>query len=236
MFRFGGKKEPEGRLQEKTAGVDGASQTMATPDPSACIRAVFFATEFEEHPYATHGGTLFVTSFGGMLFGITARHVFGEFPPEALLVTQEKRAQKGSRFAKVRGVRYPSAPRGDAIDTDIIDLCVVEFAPDVTDDFFHHTVFPVDNDHAGTARLGEDLIVYGMLKDASIINGPDISISWCRLEFRDRGPSADPFLRQAHAGYASPEFTNLTGISGAPVFSANTGKLRGMVVRGGTAF
>jgi len=76
MFRFGGKKEPEGRLQEKTAGVDGASQTMATPDPSACIRAVFFATEFEEHPYATHGGTLFVTSFGGMLFGITARHVF----------------------------------------------------------------------------------------------------------------------------------------------------------------
>jgi hypothetical protein len=73
-----------------------------------------------------------------------------------------------------------------------------------------------------------------MLKDASVIDGPDISISWCRLEFRDRGPSADPFLRQAHAGYASPEFTNLTGISGAPVFSANTGKLRGMVVRGGT--
>jgi hypothetical protein len=76
----------------------GGRPSATDSDPSASVRAVLFATGFDEHPYATHGGTLFVVSFKGMLFGITARHVFGEFPHEALLVTQEKHAKKGSRF------------------------------------------------------------------------------------------------------------------------------------------
>jgi hypothetical protein len=40
-------------------------------DISDSVRAVFFATRFEEHPYATNGGTLLVVSFQGKLFGIT---------------------------------------------------------------------------------------------------------------------------------------------------------------------
>jgi hypothetical protein len=198
------------------------------------VRAVLFATEFDDHPYATHGGTLLVVSFRGVLFGITSRHVFGDFPHEALLVTQEKQAKKGSRFASIQGIRYPSGPRGDAIGTDIVDLCLIEFSPEVTHDFFYGTAFPLDGEHAGIAQPGENLIVYGMLKDHSVIDGPDISINWCRLEFLDVGPSSDPVLRQAQAVFDAPAFTNLLGISGAPVFSAASGKLRGMVVRGGT--
>lgn len=203
-------------------------------DISASVRVVLFATEFDEHPYATHGGTLFIVKFKDMLFGVTARHVLGDFPPEALLVTQEKQAKKGSRFASIRGIRYPSAPRADAIGTDITDVCVIEFSAEVTPEFFHGTAFPLDQEHAGTIRVGEELIVYGMLKDATIIDGQNISVSWCRLEFLDGGPSSDPFLRQARALYDNPPFTNLLGISGAPVFSSSTGRLRGMVVRGGT--
>jgi hypothetical protein len=131
-------------------------------DLSAAIRVVLFATELDEHPYATHGGTLFVVNFKGVMFGLTARHVFGDFLPEALLVTQEKRAEKGSRFAAIRGIRYPSAPRREAIGTDITDLCAVEFSTEVTPDFFYGTAFPLDQSSAGTARLGEELIVCGM--------------------------------------------------------------------------
>lgn len=200
---------------------------------SASVRVVLFATEFEEYPYATHGGTLFVVSFQGKLFGVTCRHVFGDCPAEGLLVTQEKHGTKGSRFAAIQGIRYPSSPRGYAMDTDITDLCVVEFSSEVGPDFFFGTAVPINAQHAATAEPGDALTVYGMLKDATNIDGHDISVSWCRLEFTDTGPSSDPILRQAMARYAAPQFVSVTGLSGAPVFNEKSQKLCGMVVRGG---
>jgi hypothetical protein len=202
-------------------------------DISASVRAMLFATEFEEHPYATHGGTLFVVCFQGKLFGITCRHVFGDFPAEGLLVTQEKQGRQGSRFAAIQGIRYPSAPRRDAVDTDIIDLCVVEFSKEVTPDFFFETAFPIDDQHAATANPGDALTVFGMLKNPTSIDGHDISVSWGRLELTDTGPSADPTIRQAMAVYEAPEIQSVTGLSGAPVFNEVSHKLCGMVVRGG---
>jgi hypothetical protein len=200
---------------------------------SASVRAVLFATEFDDHPYATHGGTLFVVTFQGKLFGITCRHVFGDFPAEGLLVTQEKSGKKGSRFAAIQGIRYPSDPRRDAMDTDITDLCVVEFSSELSPDFFFGTAFPIDDQHAATANPGDALTVFGMLKDATSIEGHDISVRWCRLEFTDTGPSSDPTLRQARALYEAPQFDSVTGLSGAPVFNEVSQTLCGMVVRGG---
>jgi hypothetical protein len=202
-------------------------------DVSASVRAVLFATEFDVHPYATNGGTLFVVSFEGKLFGITCRHVFGDFPAEALLVTQEKHGKKGSRFAAIQGLRYPSAPRREAVDTDITDLCVVEFSSDVPPDFFFGTEFPIDGEHAATANGGDALTVFGMLKNPTSIDGHDIAVHWYRLEFVDNGHSSDPTLRLAVAVYDAPQFDNLTGLSGAPVFNEVSRKLCGMVVRGG---
>jgi hypothetical protein len=200
---------------------------------SASVRAILFATGFEEYPYATHGGALFVIIFRGKLFGITCRHVFGDFPPEGLLVTQEKQGKKGSRFAAIQGIRYPSAPRRDAIDTDITDLCVVEFSSEVTSDFFFETAFPIDEQHAATANYGDALTAFGFLKNSSRISGHDISMGSCRLEFTDLGPSSDPTLRQATAVYEAPQFDSVTGMSGAPVFNEVSHRLCGMVVRGG---
>jgi hypothetical protein len=200
---------------------------------SASVRAVLFATEFDEHPYATHGGTLLVVSFQGKLFGITCRHVFGDFPVEGLLVSQEKLGKKGSRFAAIQGIRYPSAPRRDAMGTDITDLCVVEFCSEVTPDFFFGTAFPIDDEHAATANPGDELTVFGMLKNATSIDGHDISVSWWRLSFIDTGHSSDPTLRQAMAVYEPPQFDSVIGLSGAPVFNEVSHMLCGMFVRGG---
>ena len=207
---------------------------MHDPGLSASARAVLFMTMFEDHPYATHGGTLFIVSFRGKLFGVTSKHAFGDFPHKALLVSQEKRGKKGSRFAAIEGIRYPSTPQGEAVDTDITDLCLVEFSAEVTSDFFHGTAFPIDDAHTATARSGEQLVVFGMLKEATVIDGHDISVSWGRLEFTDIGFGNDPVLRKATAEFRTPGFTNLSGISGAPVSSSSTGKLCGMVVRGGS--
>ncbi|MDA9391406.1 hypothetical protein WN73_12180 [Bradyrhizobium sp. CCBAU 45394] len=200
---------------------------------ASAVRAVLFATGLEEFPYATHGGTLFVVSFASKLFGVTCRHVFGDFPPEALLVTQDRHGKKGSRFASIQGIRYPSSPRREAIGTDIIDLCVIEFSQEIGQEFFHGTAFPLDVHRIGTSRPGNELVVIGMLKDPTAIDGHDISVNWCRLEFTDVGISADPTLRRGVAGYHEPSFQNLTGISGAPVFDRTSKRLCGMVVRGG---
>jgi hypothetical protein len=158
-------------------------------------------------------------SFAGKLFGVTCRHIFGDFAPEALLVTQERHGKRGSRFASIKGIRYPSSPRRDAIGTDIIDLCVVEFAQEVDHEFFHGTAFVLDVHRIGTSRAGDELVVIGMLKDPTAIDGHDISVNWCRLEFTDMGISADPTLRRGIAAYHQSSFQNLTGISGAPVLT-----------------
>ena len=123
------------------------------------VRVILFATGLDEHPYATHGGTLFIVSLQGKLFGITCRHVFADFPNDALLVTQEKHAKTGSRFALVEGLRYPSTPSRHAVDTDITDLCAIEFSSEVTPDFFFETAFPLDELNATTANIGDDLTV-----------------------------------------------------------------------------
>jgi hypothetical protein len=133
----------------------------------------------------------------------------------------------------VQGIRYPSAHRRDAVDTDITDLCVVEFSNEVTPDFFFGTAFPIDDHHAATANVGDALTVRGMLKNITSIDGHDIAVHWCRLEFTDLGPSSDPTLRLAVGVYEAPQFDSVTGLSGAPVFNEVGQKLCGMVVRGG---
>jgi len=70
------------------------------------------------------------------------------------------------------------------------------------------------------------------LKQKTSIVPPDINIGYCRLEFRDAGPSrSDPFLRRAEAQFDKPAFTSVMGISGAPVYSRTARALCGMVMR-----
>jgi len=72
-----------------------------------------------------------------------------------------------------------------------------------------------------------------VVADAPVSARMPCSPVFCGLEFVDRGAaSADPILRQAYAEFASPEFTELTGLSGSPVFDATSNKLVGMAVRG----
>ena len=71
-------------------------------DFANAIRPVFFQTEFEDFLYATHGGTLFVVRFRDRLYGITCKHVIGDFEAKNIFITQEKQATKGSKPAPVK--------------------------------------------------------------------------------------------------------------------------------------
>jgi hypothetical protein len=79
-------------------------------DFTTAARFVFFDTGLEEYRYATHGGTLFVVTYQGKPYGLTASHVFQDFSDGQLVVTDRRH---GSEIAGVAAVPHvPTAGRG----------------------------------------------------------------------------------------------------------------------------
>ncbi len=201
-------------------------------DFSRSVRFVMFATGVDGWEYATHGGTAFVVNFRGKLFGLTCRHVLTDFNWSQLAITE---ARFGTQLAGLKAIYYPSDPRGEAVDTDIFDVAVIEFADHVAASFFTDPAYIINaNTCGGGSREGDVLRVNGVLKEKSDLSGPEIAPVFALLDFVDRGAtSTDPSLREAYVEFALPDFTSVTGISGSPVFNVTTGKLCGMTVRAG---
>jgi len=190
---------------------------------------VFYDTGNSQWRYATHGGTAFVVVFRGRPYAFTCNHVLKDFEWRQLVITNTK---VGRKIAGLQSVAYPTQPHHAAEDTDIVDLVVIEFAPDVTATFFKDTAYILDSSTATTSQLGDQLYVAGALKE-KVNMGEGIRPGFCCIEFVDSGAdSSDPTLRNAQAAYANPEFSSITGLSGAPVYNARANALCGMVVRG----
>jgi hypothetical protein len=207
---------------------------MASQEIGNAIRPVFFQTEYEDFLYATHGGTLFLVDFRGRIYGVTCAHVFQDFEHSTLFITDERQAQKGSKPASIKGLAYPSSLTGAAVGTDISDLCVIDFEDDMSPGFFKGSPYTINETTITSARVQHPLQVYGVLKEKTLIDPPDIVIGYCRLDFTDIGyTTRDPTLRQGIAEFFHPDFKSVTGISGAPVFNLAAHALCGMVIRGG---
>jgi hypothetical protein len=209
-----------------------SSGVVIQQDFSDAVRAVLFQTEYEEFLYATYGGTLFVVSFQGRFYGLTCRHVFGDFEPGQMFISQHKVALKGTLPAPISGLCYPSAATGAAVGTDYSDICVIQFSEDIESDFFRDPPYIIDEKTVGTSKVGHELHAAGFLKDKTEIDSPNITVGACRLSFRDAGIFSDPFLRRGEAQFRNPGFDNIAGMSGAPVFDQTANVLCGMVARG----
>jgi hypothetical protein len=144
-----------------------SSGLIIRQDFAKAVRPVFFQTDYEEFPYATHGGTLFLVVFGGRVYGVTCAHVFGDFPHGRLFVTQEKHAKKGSMPGHVTSLIYPSSPTDGAVGTDVTDLCLIQFSEDTSPDFFS-TPYVIDERTMAPSQPGHVLCVAGVLKDKDL--------------------------------------------------------------------
>jgi hypothetical protein len=150
------------------------------------VRFVVYQTGVEGWEYATHGGTLFVVNFRGKPFGLTCRHVFGDFYWGQLAITAAKFGLKGTRFAPLKSHAYSSDPRGYAIGSDILDVAVVEFADEIGTDFFTDPPYFIDDNTWGTSSEGDALLVNGALKEKSdLADQPVVAPVFCLLEFCD---------------------------------------------------
>jgi hypothetical protein len=207
-----------------------ASGIIVRQDFRTATRFAFFVTGTEEWPYATHGGTLFVVLYRGRPYGLTCRHVFGTFNWGQLVITAE---QYGGGAVRLSQIAYPSEPRADAIDTDVLDVAVVLFADDVDATFFKGSAYLLDEKTVTTSRPGDALRVHGTLKTHSEITETEIAPKFCLLELVDDTPfSHDPTLRRGFGVFDQPEFADVVGLSGSPVFNVTQSALCGMVVRG----
>jgi hypothetical protein len=142
-----------------------ASGTIIVQDFRTSVRFPIFETSYAEWLYATNGGTLFLVAFCGQVFGLTCCHVLNGFEWPRLRITE---AKFGKMFAPIQSLVYPSSPKGDAVDTDILDIAVVEFAPEVTPTFFPDPPYVLDAGTCGTANIGDVLYVNGALKENPI--------------------------------------------------------------------
>ncbi|MEY9527356.1 hypothetical protein ABIF70_008497 [Bradyrhizobium japonicum] len=198
---------------------------------AAAVRIIQFQTEYEEYPHATHGGTLFIVRYRGRPYGVTCKHVFGDFDPNMLHITARTQPMVGRLSARLQNLGYAVNLGGVAANSDFADLCVIEFADDLTPDFFEGSEYQIDGNGARTSSVGHDLFAIGVSKDKTRLL-PGGNIALCLLPLRDRGQTNDPLLRRASARYEGAAFQAITGMSGAPVFDLTAGALCGMVMRG----
>jgi hypothetical protein len=207
-----------------------ASGTIIRQDFRTATRFVFFDTSVDEWQWATDGGTLFVVAYRGKPYAITCRHVFKSFDWGQLIVTTE---QFGGTRAPLRYIAYPSSPIAAAIDTDLMDVAVIQFDDDVDLGLFEDKVYLIDDTTVTTSNVGDALHVHGALKTPSHISEETIAPKFGLLELVDDTPSSnDPTLRRGFGLFDRPEFQDVVGLSGSPVFNVTRSALCGVVVRG----
>jgi hypothetical protein len=207
-----------------------ASGTIIRQDFRTAARFVFFDTGYPQWQFATHGGTIFVVRYKRRPYGLTCRHVLGDFDWRQLIVTDQRH---GTQVAGLRSVAYPSRPIDAAVDTDLLDVAVIQFSEDVDAAFFKDPAYVLDEATMTTSRMNDTLHVAGALKSKSEITESTISPTYCLLEMVDDTPfSSDPTLRRAKGKFDRPEFADVVGLSGSPVFNVTQSAVCGMVVRG----
>jgi len=208
-----------------------ASGLTIRQDFQNSVRFVMFESIVENETfYATHGGTAFVIGFKGRPFAITCNHIPKDFRWQDICLTDTK---FGKEIIGLKSVSFPSKPEDAAVDSDILDVAIIQFSDDASLSNFRDSAYTWDDNTIATSRVGDKLNVYGALKDLSTIENHTIKPVFGLLEFDDAGPyEKDLVLRNGISQFSDVEFENLTGISGSPVFNKTLGKLCGMVLRG----
>jgi hypothetical protein len=207
-----------------------ASGIMVRQDFRTATRFPFFHTGHDQWQYASYGGTLFVVLYGGKPYGLTCRHVLQTFDWGQLVITAER---FGGGAAGLSKIAYATNPTGYAVDTDVLDLAVIQFSDDVASAFFTDAAYLIDENTVTTSKVVDALHVHGVLKAPSEIIETVIAPKFCQLEMvDDTPPSNDPTIRRCFGMFENPEFADVVGLSGSPVFNVSQSALCGMVARG----
>ncbi|CAN5117704.1 hypothetical protein BH10PLA2_BH10PLA2_00070 [soil metagenome] len=189
-----------------------------------------FETDVTDFEIATYGGSLFVVSFEGRPYVITAKHNLHDFNWRQLVILDSR---FGRNVAGLDGAFFITSPENDAEGSDVADIVIITLAESVDLSFFRPAPFDLSLGSAAVAWPGDELAIYAALSQVSYISDKQISAQFAELGFQDTGPhSHDPVLRSAIAKWEGTEFSAVEGMSGAPVYNMTRDGISGMVVRG----
>jgi hypothetical protein len=108
------------------------------------VRFVMFQTDIDECPYVTNGGTLFVVNYRDKIYAVTCRHVVKGFELGQIIITGKICPQRGDRPALVKGSYFFNSPHGAATGSDILDVCIIEFKPEIRQTFLFDPAYIID--------------------------------------------------------------------------------------------
>lgn len=204
-----------------------------------------FSTSIADWPVASHGGTLFLIRRNGRLFGISPRHIVGQgkqdqFNFRDILIYQRNREPRGSQlnYLAASHVAIPNEDEATGPD-DAFDLLLWEFE-DCEGDGAHAFVW--DKNTIDRPAIGSTLWVVGYLKDATeietwAVNTAASYVQPAKIQLRYQAKMSSDECSMVGISFGDPneiwKLHQLTGLSGAPVFSVDQSKYCGMVLRGG---
>lgn len=207
------------------------SGLLVQQDFRVAARFAFFDTGFEGFRYGTHGGTIFISRYNFKYFAITCHHILQDYEWRQIIITDMK---GGRRVAGIKSVSTPAAPRGHAVDTDLLDIAIIEFSDELTASFFDGGAYILDEKTISKSSTHDKLLIYGALKKNSEITEKSIKPIYCLISMTDGGaPSNDATIRHATGIVTNSAIDDLSGLSGSPVFNVTKNALCGIVVRGG---
>jgi hypothetical protein len=207
------------------------SGLLIRQDFRKCVRNVFFDTAYPDFPYSTYGGTIFIIYFDRKCYAITCRHVFKDFNWGQIAITNKR---GGKWLAGIDSVIFASRPQNDAVDSEILDVAILELRSDAGISFFSDNLYIIDKNTVSRSQFGDVLSIYGSLKTNSFFSNDAMRPIYVLIHGVDFPESShDLTLRCARANVGNPEIADLIGLSGSPVYNVSRSALSGMVVRAG---
>ncbi|MFG1184821.1 hypothetical protein [Xanthobacter aminoxidans] len=195
------------------------------------VRNVFFDTGYPEFPFSTYGGTIFVVYFDKKCYAITCRHVLKDFEWIQVAIANKR---GGRWLAGVDSVISASSPQADAVDSEILDVAILELSNTAGLSFFSDNLYIIDVNTVSRSQFGDALSIYGSLKANSFFSNDAMRPVYVLIHGVDFPESSHDFtLRCARANVTNPEIKDLVGLSGSPVYNMSRSSLSGMVVRAG---
>ncbi|MEP9350272.1 hypothetical protein [Xanthobacter sp. KR7-225] len=143
--------------------------------------------------------------------------------------------RRGGRWlAGVDAVILASNPQAYAVDSEILDVAVLELSDNEGISFFSDNLYVIDGNTVCRSQFGDALSIYGSLKRNSFFSNDAMLPTYVSIYGVDFPESShDLTLRCARANVNNPEIVDLIGLSGSPVYNLSRSGLSGMVVRAG---
>tara|TARA_B100000686_G_C16781764_1_gene972392 strand:- start:1335 stop:2075 length:741 start_codon:yes stop_codon:yes gene_type:complete len=202
------------------------------------VRHLCIETDVDGYEYFTYGGTITLVKYKDKTYGLTCGHVVNadksvSYDQLCILNTRD-----GIHIAGIENVVLPKNLADEAVDSDLADICILEFSSECTGDFFSHTPHELSDIDIIADQIGDQMYAVGAIKQDCGVDYETNTINsqYVCLPIHAQGKhSVDPILYKSIGKIPNDwNISELTGMSGGAIYNANQNHaLTGIIARAG---